>query len=273
MRDGGEREKRADDEAVGVEEELVEHGGRRHPPPDAQQRPDLPDAADGEAGQQRPREPGVGEGVGQPAGDEDQHHADQALPNQQHQQRAEVVHRGHGDGDEVRAGEFLVRREHAPQRGVQHHERRGGGKDAEGGERLGLQLRRHVQQAREQRGQREPEQRGHQRGEGDEAEHGRAREPRQLLRRVRRHPLRDGAGQRRADAEVEDAEHADHGEREGEEAPALQPHQLDQEGGEGEGEQQRQPAAQPVPEHAGDQASRAGAVVLLARGVAHGGGA
>jgi hypothetical protein len=147
----------------------------------------------------------------------------------------------------------------APERRVHHHQRRGKAEQPECRDGLGLQRRRHVQQPlHQQRHEAEGQRRDdgaqrRQRGDGG------AGKLRRALPLAGADALGQRPRQRRADAEVENPEHAHQRQREGEEAPALDPHLVHQDRGEGEGEQQGQPAPEGIPERPGQQPPTGGA--------------
>ena len=124
--------------------------------------------------------------------------------------------------DQVGGAEALVGRQHAPERGVQHHQRRRRGQHAHRGDRLRLQRRRHVQHALDQQRHAEPEGDRHHQAEAGEAGERRADQAGGFLAAALADTLRQGAGERLADAEIEDPEDADQRQRQGEQAPALQ---------------------------------------------------
>ena len=268
--DGGERQERADEEAIGVDEGLRHDARRAHPTAHAHQRQRRGEARrpPEQARQQRPRQPSIGERVGEPAGDEGQHHRGEAVPDEQNQHRAEIVEDAHRDRDEVRLAEAPVGGQHAPERGVHHHQGRGRGQHAQPADRLLLQRGRHQQHALHQRRNAPPQS---QRGDGAGAEQQRERRPDQLRalrgRAAGADPLGEGAGEGLSHPEVEHAEHAHHGEREGEQAPPLRAELADQYGGEHQREQQRQAAAGRVPSHPRDH----GAAGAAGFGFAHNG--
>ena len=88
---------------------------------------------------------GVGYAAEQPYENNGQHHANQAVPNQQHQQRAEIKEGTERDSDQIGEAKASPGGKHTTTRGVQHQQRRAGVSPLKRMDCLPLQGRRYSQ--------------------------------------------------------------------------------------------------------------------------------